>query len=127
MMALTSPEKPQLVPDLAIEESREQHLTASSVVSYQQTSKSIPVFGSRAVVELDAEEKTLIGIKASLAELPDISSDASVSGWIKEYKRIATRFEKNVSHYLAMVHIAIARMVINWNQSTEPGRASQAV
>lgn len=37
-----------------------------------------------------------------------------VIGWIKEARRIATRYEKNVENYLAMVHIAITRMLINW-------------
>lgn len=36
-------------------------------------------------------------------------------GWLKEFRRIATRFEKKIDHYLAMVHIAIARMIINWD------------
>lgn len=35
-------------------------------------------------------------------------------GWIKESRRIATRYEKKVEHYLAMIYIAIARMLINW-------------
>lgn len=35
-------------------------------------------------------------------------------GWLKESRRIATRYEKNLLHYMAMVHIAIARMLINW-------------
>ena len=34
-------------------------------------------------------------------------------GWLKENRRIATRFEKNIDCYLAMIHIAIARMIIN--------------
>ena len=36
-------------------------------------------------------------------------------GWIKENRRIATRYEKNIDNYLAMVHIAIARMILNWD------------
>ncbi len=36
-------------------------------------------------------------------------------GWIKENRRIATRYEKNVENYLAMVHIAFARMILNWD------------
>lgn len=35
-------------------------------------------------------------------------------GWLKEYRRIATRYEKNVENYLAMVYLAIIRMIINW-------------
>lgn len=35
-------------------------------------------------------------------------------GWLKEYRRVATRYEKNVENYLAMIHIAFTRMIINW-------------
>jgi transposase len=36
-------------------------------------------------------------------------------GWTKENRRIATRYEKIIDNYLAMVHIAITRMIINWD------------
>ena len=36
-------------------------------------------------------------------------------GWLKENRRIATRFDKTIDSYLAMIHIAIARMIINQN------------
>jgi len=36
-------------------------------------------------------------------------------GWIKENRRIATRYEKIIDNYIAMVHIAIARLLINWH------------
>ncbi|MEM9944358.1 MAG: IS5/IS1182 family transposase, partial [Planctomycetota bacterium] len=34
---------------------------------------------------------------------------------IKEFRRVATRYEKIVDNYLAMVKIAIIRMLLNWN------------
>jgi len=36
-------------------------------------------------------------------------------GWIKEFRRVATRYEKIIDNYLAMVKIAITRMLINWD------------
>jgi transposase len=33
-------------------------------------------------------------------------------GWIKEHRRIATRYEKNVENDIAMIQLAIARMII---------------
>lgn len=36
-------------------------------------------------------------------------------GWIKEFRRVATRYEKIVDNYLAMVKIAITRMLLNWD------------
>lgn len=36
-------------------------------------------------------------------------------GWLKENRRIATRYDKTIDSYIAMIHIAITRMIINWN------------
>ena len=36
-------------------------------------------------------------------------------GWIKEFRRVATRYEKIVDNYMAMVKIAIARLLLNWD------------
>lgn len=33
-------------------------------------------------------------------------------GWLKENRRIATRYDKTIDSYLAMVHIAMARIII---------------
>lgn len=35
-------------------------------------------------------------------------------GWLKEFRRIATRFEKIVDNYIAMINIAICRLILNW-------------
>lgn len=35
-------------------------------------------------------------------------------GWLKEFRRISTRYEKKLDNYLAMIHIAIFRLLINW-------------
>ena len=35
-------------------------------------------------------------------------------GWIKEFRRVATRYEKIVGNYMAMVQLAICRLLINW-------------
>ena len=36
-------------------------------------------------------------------------------GWIKEFRRVATRYEKIIDNYLAMVKLAIIRMLLNWD------------
>lgn len=36
-------------------------------------------------------------------------------GWLKEYRRVATRYEKLVENYLAMAYIAIARRILKFN------------
>lgn len=35
-------------------------------------------------------------------------------GWIKENRRIATRYEKHIQNYIAMVQLGITRMLLNW-------------
>ena len=35
-------------------------------------------------------------------------------GWIKECRRVATRYDKIIDNYLAMVKIAISRMLMTW-------------
>ncbi|MBT5020156.1 MAG: transposase [Planctomicrobium sp.] len=34
------------------------------------------------------------------------------TGWIKEFRRAATRYDNKVENYLAMVHIAICRKLL---------------
>ena len=36
-------------------------------------------------------------------------------GWLKEFRRVATRYEKNIEHYIAMVQLGIIRMILNWD------------
>lgn len=33
-------------------------------------------------------------------------------GWIKNFRRIATRYEKKIENYVAMIHIAIFRLIV---------------
>lgn len=35
-------------------------------------------------------------------------------GWLKEFRRIATRYEKHIENYIAMIHIACFRLLVNW-------------
>lgn len=35
-------------------------------------------------------------------------------GWLKENRRIATRYDKTIESYRAMIHIAILKMLLNW-------------
>ena len=36
-----------------------------------------------------------------------------VIGWLKEYRRLATRYEKTIESYMAMLHIAAIRIILN--------------
>ena len=35
-------------------------------------------------------------------------------GWLKNFRRIATRYEKKLENYTAMIHIAFFRLIVNW-------------
>lgn len=75
---MTSPDNPALVPDLELRSSRDQPLTGTHTVSFQQTARSIPIFGSRATVEIDGSTRRLIAVDGSLADVPDSSPMAAL-------------------------------------------------
>lgn len=79
LAALTTPESPLLVPDLKLTDTKYSPLTNSNVVSFEQTLKSIPVFGTKAVVELSADTQTLVAFDANLAAPSGVSAVASLS------------------------------------------------
>jgi bacillolysin len=73
---LSAPERPELVPDLRL---RDTHtLRDTSLVRFVQTKRSIPIFGSRAVVELDANNQ-LIAVDAALADVKNVSHIPALS------------------------------------------------
>ncbi|HEX8450526.1 MAG TPA: M4 family metallopeptidase [Longimicrobium sp.] len=72
LAAITSPERPELVPDLKLERQREQVLMETDTVSFVQTARSIPVFGTRATVEVKGTERTLMSVEGALADVPDV-------------------------------------------------------
>jgi len=37
----------------------------------------------------------------------------NVIGWLKECRRVATRYEKKATHFLAVVAIASIRLILN--------------
>jgi bacillolysin len=76
---ITSPDRPELVPDMRMEASREQPLTGTHTVTFQQTSKSIPIFGTRATVELDGLTRKLVSVDGMVTDVPDVSAVATVS------------------------------------------------
>ncbi len=67
------------MPDLRLEASSESPLTGTRLVKFSQTNRSIPIFGTRAVVEIDATDRSLVAMDADLADVPDVSPLASIS------------------------------------------------
>lgn len=75
---LTAPQNPQVVPDLQLRDSQQSPFKNTSIVRFVQTKSSIPVFGSRAIVELD-DRRELLAIDAELANVEGVASIANLS------------------------------------------------
>jgi bacillolysin/neutral peptidase B len=88
MRGLTAPGRPELVPDMRLRDvqtlpqqgalRRADEAPRTSLVRFVQTKRSIPVFGSSAVVELD-QNNELVSIDASLADVKDVSHIPALS------------------------------------------------
>jgi bacillolysin/neutral peptidase B len=75
---LTAPQSPQVVPDLQLRDSQRSPLTNTSIVRFVQTKSSIPVFGSRAIVEMD-DKRELLAIDAELADVKGVAPIANIA------------------------------------------------
>ncbi|MEO7536845.1 MAG: M4 family metallopeptidase, partial [Ferruginibacter sp.] len=79
LVAITSPESPLLIPNLKVKENRSEPLIGTQMVSFEQTSNSIPIFGSAATVDLKSDNNMLMSIDATLASTPDVSTKPKLS------------------------------------------------
>jgi bacillolysin len=79
LLSITSPERPELVPNMRLENSALTPDLNARSVTYQQLSSRIPIFGGRVVVDVDADAKTLVAINGKVAPLPNMSPLASVT------------------------------------------------
>jgi bacillolysin len=75
---VTAPERTELVPNLQLLDTVEAPQTDTRVVRFEQTHASIPVFGTRAVAELN-RDRGLVSAQGTLEEVGDVSSVASIS------------------------------------------------
>lgn len=76
---IIAPDVPELVPGLAMTRSEEDAGTGTRTVHFEQRVRRIPVFGTSAVVEIDAVTRELVSFDAALASVPDISGIAALS------------------------------------------------
>jgi hypothetical protein len=76
---LTSPDRPELIPDFQLKGVSLVPLTKSRTVEFQQTEKAIPIFGTRTVVELDKASNSLVSIEANFTDRPDVSPFPEIS------------------------------------------------
>jgi bacillolysin len=78
LRSLTAPDRPEIVPDMRLQATQRSGITNTNVVKFVQTKSSIPIFGSRAVVELDANNE-LIAVDAALADVQGVSHIPALS------------------------------------------------
>jgi Zn-dependent metalloprotease len=78
MRGLTAPERPEMVPDMHLQETRESPLTKTRLVRFEQTKSSIPVFGSQVIVELN-KKRQLVAVNGQLAAIGNINIIPSIS------------------------------------------------
>jgi bacillolysin len=76
--SLIAPHDPKVVPDLALRDTQRSPLTRTSIVRFVQTQASIPIFGSRAIVEID-RNRELLGIDAEVANVEGVSALTSLA------------------------------------------------
>ena len=70
---LIAPESPAVVPDLAFRGVQEMPGTRTRLVQFEQTLKTVPIFGTNAVVELGSGRK-LVSLDAEVVGLADLSA-----------------------------------------------------
>ena len=76
---VTRPDRPDLVPDMRLVASTDVAPLAARSVVFEQTWKSIPVFGARVAVDVEATNRGLVSINGQVAPPPDISPIPALS------------------------------------------------
>jgi bacillolysin len=71
-------DQPQAVPDMRVVHTQESPLTATRLVTFEQTQTSIPIFGSIARIEMD-KKRRLVAVDAEVTDVPDVAPVASIS------------------------------------------------
>jgi Zn-dependent metalloprotease len=78
MRGLTAPERPTVMPDVRIRSTQQVPSSNDRLITFDQTRYSIPIFGSRMVVQID-EQRRLVNVGGDVAALPQISPVAAIS------------------------------------------------
>lgn len=74
-----APEDSSVMPGLALERTEELLPAKTRSLHFEQRSRSIPIFGTNAMVEIEAETRRLVSFDAHLANSPNVSPVASIS------------------------------------------------
>ena len=73
VVPVLDPETPALVPGLLMARLEDTGALGVKTVHFTQVSRSIPIFGTNAVVEIEASSKKLVSFDAQLSNVPDVS------------------------------------------------------
>lgn len=76
--SLAAPAEPAAVPELRKVDVKEQPLTETRLVVFQQEKSKIPVFGSNVVVELGAD-RNIVSANVAVGDIGDVSAIAALS------------------------------------------------
>jgi bacillolysin len=76
---ITAPDRPELVPDFETVAVRPQPLAGTLTVTFYQKAKSIPIFGTKATVELEEATRKLVSMDGSVTDVPDLPPIAKLT------------------------------------------------
>lgn len=78
IQGITAPERSAVVPDLRLVDSYDAPITRTRVLRFEQVHQAVPVFGTRAIVELD-ETRTAVSVSGHFVERIGTSIAATLS------------------------------------------------
>lgn len=78
MLEITSPDRPQTVPDFRATASVPVADLPSQAVTFEQTAHGIPVFGGRVVVDVGEVDNALVAVNGKVSPLPQIDPMAKL-------------------------------------------------
>lgn len=79
LLSITAPTRSELVPDLRLETTGTAPDLNATTLAFQQSAASIPIFGGRVVVDIDADHKSLVAINGKLSSPPSADAIAQLS------------------------------------------------
>lgn len=88
LLAATSPERAEVVPDLRMASIAATPGLTARTMAFEQSNRTIPVFGGRVVVDIDANDQSLLTINGKVAPPPDVDAMARLSA-LQAWHRLA--------------------------------------
>ncbi|MEO6027709.1 MAG: M4 family metallopeptidase [Candidatus Binatia bacterium] len=76
--SLTAPESPAVVPGLRVARVKDDGLSRTRFVQFEQTQSAVPIFGSNVIVEMH-DDRSLVGVNGQVADAPNVSPIATIT------------------------------------------------